>query len=173
MTGLGTSAGARAGAIWLVPLSFLLHPVEYWAPTKGNRESAVAAKVKETEKRAPETGQYDCVEIYLPKRLKHLSELYRFLRERLTVRPTDFALKGFSIYEVDGAFSGETIWEERTLVIRIFFPRPANYPQLTVQATVNELGREIVQTIAHDEEEVWICYYEQIVTAFRPVRKSR
>ncbi|HET6882976.1 MAG TPA: hypothetical protein VFI31_22595 [Pirellulales bacterium] len=52
-------------------------------------------------------------------------------------------------------------------MIRILFPRPANYPQLTVQAAVNELGRDIVRTVARDEEAVWICYYEQIVTVFR------
>lgn len=128
-------------------------------------------KLKEREQRAPESGQYDCVEIYLPKRLKHLSEIYRFLRERLTSRPTGVALRGFSIYEVDGAFAGETLWEERTLVIRVLFPRPAHHPQFAVQAAVNELGREIVQTVAPDEEEVWICYYEQIVTTFRPVAR--
>lgn len=119
------------------------------------------------EQTPPQSSQYDCVEIYLPKRLKHLSEVYRFLRERVNSRLTDVELRGFSIYEVDGVFSGESLWEERTLVIRILFPRPANYPQLTVQAAVNELGRDIVRTVAKDEEAVWICYYEQIVTVFR------
>lgn len=132
----------------------------------------MARKLKEKEQRAPETNRFDCVEIYLPKRLKHLSELYRFLRDRLTERPTEVALKGFSIYEVDGVFSGEVLWEERTLVIRILFPRHAQQPRFAVQAAVNELGREIIQTVAPDEEEVWICRYEQIVTTFRPVVRT-
>ena len=132
----------------------------------------MARRPKTTEEGPPQTSQYDCVEIYLPKRLKHLSEIYRFLRERVASRLTDVVLKGFSIYEVDGVFSGEAMWEERTLVIRILFPRPANYPQLTVQAAVNELGRDIVRSVARDEEAVWICYYEQIVTVFRSMTKD-
>jgi hypothetical protein len=72
------------------------------------------------------------------------------------------------VYEVDGVFSGEMLWEERTLVIRILFPRPVNYPRPTVQAAVNELGRAIIETVAPDEEEIWICHYRQVVTTFRP-----
>lgn len=132
----------------------------------------MARKLKERERRASETSRYDCVEIYLPKRLKHLSELYRFLRKRLTSRPTEVALRGFSIYEVDGVFSGEILWEERTLVIRILLPRSVDDPRFAVQAAVNELGREIVQTVAPDEEEVWICHYEQVVTTFRAIAST-
>jgi hypothetical protein len=32
-----------------------------------------------------EQGQIDCVEIYLPKSIEFLSELYQFLRERVTI----------------------------------------------------------------------------------------
>lgn len=69
----------------------------------------MARRQKIREQPPPQSSQFDCVEIYLPKRLKHLSEVYSFLRDRVNSRLTDVELKGFSIYEVDGVFSGETL----------------------------------------------------------------
>src|SRR3954463_16561964 len=85
--------------------------------------------------------QIDCVEIYLPKSIEFLSELYRFLRERVTNRLSILlALDGFSIYEVDGVFYGEQLWEQRTLVIRLLIPRPVGSPAPRVSALVATLG---------------------------------
>ena len=63
-----------------------------------------------------ERRDLDCVEAYLPKNLKHLSELYSFLRDSVGDRREDVALEGFSIYEVDGVFRGvnNRVWDERT-----------------------------------------------------------
>lgn len=117
----------------------------------------------------------DCIEIYLPKRLKHLSELYGFLRSKVSKRLGDIVLDGFSIYEADGAFYGkERVWEERTLVVRIFLIRLVGAPRveqtvpLSVQAKINDLGRELADRVAIDEEEIWICTYPQYVTVFYP-----
>jgi hypothetical protein len=116
-----------------------------------------------------ERRQLDCVEIYLPKNLKHLSELYSFLRDCVAERRGGVGLEGFSIYEVDGVFRGTNnrVWDERTLVIRILFLRPAETPILSLRGKISGLGREISR-IASAEEEIWICDYTQGVSIFRP-----
>ena len=63
--------------------------------------------------------QIDCVEVYVPKTIEFLSELYRMLRDKTMNRFGDLVLDGFSTYEVDGVFYGEKVWEQRTLVLRI------------------------------------------------------
>jgi hypothetical protein len=80
--------------------------------------------------------EYDCVELYLPKRLAYLSALYAYLHKGLRERPDEqtraLAFGGFSIYEVDGARADPTAEQsastsptdgpsidERTLVIRV------------------------------------------------------
>jgi hypothetical protein len=117
----------------------------------------------------PDRKDLDCVEIYLPKRLKHLSELYSFLRDCVGEGGGGIVLEGFSIYEVDGVFRGATnpVWEERTLVIRILFPRHPETPVLNLRARISDLGREILR-IAGTEEEIWICDFAQGVSIFRP-----
>ena len=75
-----------------------------------------------------ERKQIDCVEIYLPKSIEFLSELYLFLREKVQHRLGQIVLDGFSTYEVDGVFQGEKLWEQRTLVIRLLFVRTAGSP---------------------------------------------
>jgi hypothetical protein len=120
----------------------------------------------------PETakGQFQCVEIYLPKRLKHLSELYDFLRNKVTQRLGALVLEGLSIYEVDGVFRGaKQLWEERTLVIRILLPPAAEQPLIVLQGRINDLGRELC-VVAGDEEEIWISNYSQTVTVFKPTQ---
>lgn len=106
---------------------------------------------------------FHCVEIYLPKRLKHLSELHEYLRFQLTERTAerggDLSIDGFSIYEVDGAWRGEEITDERTLVIRILFVR-SKEDDRSLQGRIRELGRDIA-AIAPTEQEVLICHYPQ------------
>lgn len=114
----------------------------------------------------------DCVEIYLPKSILFLSELYRLLREKVTNRLGDVVLDGFSVYEVDGVFRGDRLWEQRTLVIRLLFIRAADNPALLVDARISDLGREIAARVAFEEEQIWICQYPQNLTVFRGLKKA-
>jgi hypothetical protein len=116
-----------------------------------------------------ERKQLDCVEIYLPKDLKHLSELYSLLRDSVGEGRRGIALEGFSIYEVDGVFRGANnrVWDERTLVIRILLIRSAELPVLSLRGKIADFGTEICR-IAAAEEEIWICDYTQGVSIFRP-----
>ena len=65
---------------------------------------------------APSTP-FECVEIYIPKTLENLAKLYGFLQSKLIERQSEAdaldAIDGFSLYEVDGAFSGQEIYQER------------------------------------------------------------
>jgi hypothetical protein len=118
-----------------------------------------------------ERKQIDCVEIYLPKSIEFLSELYQFLREKVTNRLNQVVLDGFSIYEVDGVFQGEHLWEQRTLVIRLLFIRPAGSPASVVSGRITDLGRAIATRVATREEEIWICQYPQILTVFPGLKR--
>src|SRR5438067_83596 len=115
-----------------------------------------------------ETRGVDCVEIYLPKKLSHLSELYNLLRKTVAEPLNLLRLDGFSIYEVDGFFRGVAgkPGEERSLVIRLLLAASSDESQL--RARVRDFGREIANRVAVGEEEVWICDFRQRVTIFRP-----
>lgn len=113
-----------------------------------------------------ELRQVDCVEIYLPKSIAYLSELYRFLREKVTSRFNHpFSLDGFSIYEADGVFRGEVLWEQRTMVIRLLFPR-SEAGAAALDVKVSDLGKHIA-AIAAEEEQIWICHYPQHLRVFK------
>ena len=128
-------------------------------------------KLRLTEPQPGDRRQVDCVEIYLPKRLEFLSELYRLLREKVTNRLGQVVLDGFSSYEVDGVFLGERLWQERTLVIRLLFIRTANKPANFIAATIQDLGREIASRVAAEEEEIWICHYPQNLFIFTGLKR--
>jgi len=120
---------------------------------------------------------FECVEIYVPKKLEHLSELYTFLRKKLIERkqgaPQDVPIDGFSMYEVDGAFYGEDVYQERTIVIRILFKRSATDDSESIREKIRSLGAEIASTVAITEEEFWICHYPQGVVIFRSDDKNK
>ena len=118
-----------------------------------------------------EQKQVDCVEIYMPKSLEFLSELYRVLREMVSSRFGTNVLDGFSVYEVDGVFRGERFWEQRTLVIRILFDHAPSPHAESIEARVSRLGRYLAAHVAPREEEIWICHYPQTVTIFRGVKR--
>src|SRR5688572_15155109 len=115
----------------------------------------------------------ECVEIYIPKKLEHLSEVFNYLRRKLADRAegkTDsVTIDGFSLYEVDGAFLGGRIYQERTLVVRILFARVEGEDAGVIQRKIQELGNDIATAVALDEEELWICHYPQGVVVFKPV----
>jgi hypothetical protein len=120
---------------------------------------------------AIERRSIECVEVYVPKKLENLSELYRYLRDKMMERDTLTAgpvIDGFSLYEVDGAFYGDQIYQERTLVIRLlFFSDPQDTAAL-LEDQVSRIGREIATTVALREAELWICHYPQRMQIFRP-----
>jgi hypothetical protein len=123
------------------------------------------------EKAPEESSGVDCVEIYMPKSLKHLSELYNFLRNSITEGPASLLrLEGFSIYEVDGFFRGDADkpWEERSLVIRLLLAQSLGTDESQLTNRIRVFGREIADRIAAKEEEIWICNFAQKVTKFRP-----
>ncbi|QDT53423.1 hypothetical protein Pan44_14400 [Caulifigura coniformis] len=118
----------------------------------------------------------ECVEIYIPKKLEHLSEVFTYLRRKITLRSEEAAdgvtINGFSLYEVDGAFLGRTVYQERTLVVRILFEREADEDPEVLQRKIQELGRDIATAVALDEEELWVCHYPQSVVVFRPLGRQ-
>jgi hypothetical protein len=118
-----------------------------------------------------ERRQVDCVEIYLPKSIDFLSELYQMLRDRTRNRLGSVVLDGFSVYEVDGVFYGEVLWEQRTLVIRILFIRKVATPPDLLDATIFQLGREIATKVAVREEQIWICHYAQNLRIFTGLKR--
>ncbi|HVJ86201.1 MAG TPA: hypothetical protein VM452_11195 [Caulifigura sp.] len=116
----------------------------------------------------------ECVEIYIPKKLEHLSEIFNYLQRKLEDRAAgrteSVTIDGFSLYEVDGAFLGGRIYQERTLVVRILFARAGVDEAEAIQQKILELGRDIATAVALDEEELWICHYPQSVVVFRPMK---
>ena len=72
------------------------------------------------------------------------------------------AIKGFSIYEVDGAWCGEEeeITDERTLVVRILLRRSIDERKESLQCKIMELGQDIA-IVAPTEQEILICQYPQ------------
>lgn len=115
--------------------------------------------------------QIDCVEIYVPKSIEFLSELYQMLREKTKNRLGSLVLDGSSIYEVDGVFHGEVLWEQRTLVIRILLVRKVDTPSDLLETTIFDLGREIAIKVAVREEQIWICHYAQNLRIFTGIKR--
>ena len=121
--------------------------------------------------------EYDCVELYLPKRLAYLSALYAYLHKRLRERhdeqPRALAFGGFSIYEVDGAWADpigeqpasvsptdEPSIDERTLVIRVLAPHNEEHDSESFRRQLNELAKDIAE-LAPGEKEILISYHRQ------------
>ncbi|MFN8391244.1 MAG: hypothetical protein U0136_13210 [Bdellovibrionota bacterium] len=119
----------------------------------------------------PDTEYVECIEVYIPKKLDHQSELYNFLRSKLESRHAgetqSLPIHGFSLYEVDGAFIGDRIYEERTIVIRILFTRNETHSTAELREKIVQLGKEMLAAIAYAEEELWICHYRQQALIFR------
>jgi hypothetical protein len=119
---------------------------------------------------------FECVEIYVPKKLETLSALYSFLSGKLAERSRgisqEVAIDGFSLYEVDGAFFGDHIDQERTIVIRILLALPDSGTGAAMISKIEILGGEIAPLVALQEEELWICHYPQQGVNFRPPRSS-
>jgi hypothetical protein len=114
---------------------------------------------------------FECIEIYVPKKLEHLSELYNYLRQKLSERKAGLRqgvlIDGFSLYEVDGAFYGAEIYQERTVVIRILVERAEDEDEQLILQKIQALGSEVATTVALTEEELWICHYPQRIVIIK------
>lgn len=123
-----------------------------------------------------DSQQVECVEIYIPKTLEHLSALSSYLREKLRERQAGQAqpipIDGFSLYEVDGAFFSERVYQERTLVVRILFTRAPADDDAALARKIAALGSEIAGQVARSELELWICHSRQNVHIVRPGERS-
>lgn len=120
--------------------------------------------------------RFECVEIYVPKKLEHLSELYNYLRKKLADRKAgieqEVPIDGFSLYEVDGAFYGADLYQERTVVVRILMSKAEGADEGEMQRKINSLGREVAETVAIAEEELWIAHYPQGILILKPGGRS-
>lgn len=95
------------------------------------------------------------LEIYIPKKLDYLSELYKFLTDQIKLNSKVLLLSGFSIYEVDGAYTGQKVYEERILVVRIIYNQSDD-----ISLKIDELANEIIKICQKKEEEIWLLQYE-------------
>ena len=95
------------------------------------------------------------VEVYLPKRLADLSELYRFLREAVSNRTGRVVLDGFTIYEGDGAFWDDELFEERALVLRLHWV-PGDGGETETRERIRTLGRILAEVITPRQRQIWI-----------------
>ena len=103
----------------------------------------------------------EVVEIYVPRRLEYLSSLYTWLRSQLEEAPHRALFRGFSLYEVSGAYSGQKLYTEQTLVIRLVFDieqigsnSDEDFDFLSYLAKLREIENEIVQITDNKEEEI-------------------
>lgn len=115
---------------------------------------------------------FECIEIYVPKKLEHLSELYNYLRQKLSERKAGveqaIPIDGFSLYEVDGAFYGSEIYQERTVVIRILVERTPGESDCSILQKIQAVGSEIATRVSLAEEELWIGHYPQGIVIIQP-----
>lgn len=122
------------------------------------------------------SSTFECVEIYVPKRLENVAKLYAFLQAKLIDRKRGeeqaVTIDGFSLYEVDGAFYGHEIYQERTIVVRILFDRTDAESDQSLTEKIQSLGRDVAGSVAIDEEEIWISHYPQNVVIVRQSRSS-
>ncbi len=95
------------------------------------------------------------VEVYLPKRLSDMSELYRFLREAVSNRSGPVVLDGFTIYEGDGAFWDDGVFEERSLVLRMHWT-PGDGGEAETRRRIQTLGRLLAEEITPEQRQIWI-----------------
>ena len=110
----------------------------------------------------------EVVEIYVPRRLEYLSELYKWLREQLE-DPYASLLKGFSIYEVSGAYIGTRLYTEQTMVVRLIFELATeDKTQVAHEGRINHIAENILEITGFKEEEVWLIRTQAVKTVCTP-----
>jgi len=98
----------------------------------------------------------EIVEVYVPRRLEYLSGLYAWLRSQLDELETKSLFRGFSLYEVAGAYQGSRLYTEQTLVVRLVFDLSESWLPESQEARIESILNEIVRITNNQEEEVWI-----------------
>jgi hypothetical protein len=112
--------------------------------------------------------EVEIVEIYVPRRLEYLSELYRWLREQFEDPYASF-LKGFSIYEVSGAYVGTMLYTEQTMVVRLIFELAVeDKAKPGHEDRINHIADNILRITEYKEEEVWLMRTQAIKTVCTP-----
>jgi hypothetical protein len=96
----------------------------------------------------------EILEAYIPAKLEYLARLYEWLQAQLYSHPKPL-LQGFSIYEVNGAFHGKEVYEERTLVVRVVV-ESARRRRARVGDLIRALLAELHAITQGKEEELWI-----------------
>jgi hypothetical protein len=109
------------------------------------------------------------VEVYLPKRLSDLSELYRFLRESVANRTGPVVLDGFTIYEGDGAFWDNGLFEERSLVLRLHW-MAGDGGEAETRQRIEKLGRILADEITPQQHQIWITASTGTLDVFEGAR---
>ncbi|MFQ6042112.1 MAG: hypothetical protein ACE5PV_14745 [Candidatus Poribacteria bacterium] len=126
----------------------------------------------ETKNYVPRTAEAYVLEVYVPKRLRYLGKLYTFLFDQLQSKGVDAIVRGYSIYEVDGAFVSLSqdqtpqIYDEKTLVIRLIY----DLPDAEIETRIHELAREVIAVTQSQEEEIWILRSQ--ATQFRFIKEE-
>ena len=59
----------------------------------------------------------EVVEVYVPRNLEYLSPLYLWLKTELSQPESRALFRGFSLYEVSGAYVGSIDYTEQTLIV--------------------------------------------------------
>ena len=119
----------------------------------------------------PRTVEAYILEVYLPKRLRYLGKLYAFLFDQLQSKDAGTIVRGYSIYEVDGAFASflqdqaPKIYDEKTLVVRLIY----NLPEPEIEHLIYELAREVIAITQSQEEEIWML--RSPATQFRFIKE--
>lgn len=158
----------RQQEAWLAELEALKTPVEYFYDP------------------SPEREEVEVLDLFVPQRLEYLPELYGFLREQLQSSGYEALFAGYSLFQVQGAFRGERIYDESTLIVRLVYDR-TQLEQDTVAETegvenaemllrrvdkrVDDLAQYVIQITGTQEEEIWIMQYRARLARF--VRKER
>ncbi|MBI4579820.1 MAG: hypothetical protein HY718_08965 [Planctomycetes bacterium] len=108
----------------------------------------------------------EIVEIYVPRRLDYLSRLYGWLKEEIDKPPFGALLRGFSLYEVSGAYAGGSLYTEQTIVVRLIFDveKHIDRERVSHEQRVNEIADSVVDITQNQEEEVWLIRIPAIKT---------
>lgn len=128
--------------------------------------------VNETANYVPRTAETYVLEVYIPKRIRYLGKLYDFLFDQLQSKGVDAMVRGYSIYEVDGAFVSlpqnqtSQIYDEKTLVVRLIY----DLPDSEIESRIHELAREVIAVTQSQEEEIWLLRWQ--ATQFRFIKEE-
>ena len=146
-------------------------------------------KRKTTQRREPEyeyvavpEEDVQVVGVFIPRRLRYLPELFGFLREQLSAPWNVGLFSGFSLFDAEGAFQGEEIYDEPTFILRLVYRAssflrvdsqpddPASLDE-QVQRRIRNIASAVIKITQQREEEIWILRSSQKLSRF--VRREK